>query len=74
MYGYKPPVTQAMDSLERSISGLNMPRFIKDFEDAGGVWLPVDAALYHSYDGSHLDDTSSIKLSDNLAMQILSLQ
>ena len=70
VFGFRPPTSGAMLDLENKMSGFNEQTFIKDFEAAGGTWISVDPAQYHSYDGSHLSESSAIRLSDYIAAQI----
>ena len=68
--GFRPPTTQGMQQLEDELSNLDYTQFAKDFEAAGGKWVSVDRAQYHSYDGSHLNEESAIRLSKTLGLQI----
>ncbi len=70
VFGFRPPTSQAMLDLENKMSGFDERKFIEGFEAAGGRWIPVEPASYHSYDGSHLDEASAIRLSDYVAAQI----
>jgi len=70
VFGFRPPTSQAMLDLENKMSGFDERKFIEGFEAAGGRWIPVEPAPYHSYDGSHLDEASAIRLSDYIAAQI----
>jgi hypothetical protein len=70
VFGFRPPTSQAMLDLENKMSGFDERKFIEGFEAAGGKWIPVEPAPYHSYDGSHLDEASAIRLSDYIAAQI----
>ena len=69
-FGFRPPTTQAMAALEDSMSGFREAEFIRDFRNAGGVWVQFNFDNYFSYDGSHLEAESSKRFSRNLANQI----
>jgi hypothetical protein len=70
VFAFRPPTTQAMLQLEQQLSGFDQEEFAKDFENAGGIWLAIDRSQYHSYDGSHIDDTSAVHLSKVIADSI----
>jgi hypothetical protein len=70
VFGFRPPTSQAMLDLENKMSGFDEREFVEGFEAAGGKWIPVEPSTYHSYDGSHLDEASAIRLSDYIAAQI----
>lgn len=70
VYAFRPPTTQAMHDLENQMGGLDYPLFEQRFAAAGGHWIEVERAQYHSYDGSHIDSVSAIKLSKYLAEEI----
>jgi hypothetical protein len=70
IFGYRPPATRAMVALEDSMSGFREAEFIKEFMNAGGIWLSFNPDDYVSYDGSHLDADSAKKLSRDLADKI----
>jgi len=70
VFAFKPPVADAMTALENDKSGFVYEEFVEQFTAAGGVWLDVDPASYSTYDGSHLQSESAVKLSQWLASQI----
>jgi hypothetical protein len=70
VYAFRPPSSQAMVALENQMSGFNEVIFIQQFEAAGGTWLSLPLASYHSYDSSHLDKGSAIQLSLDIARMI----
>jgi hypothetical protein len=70
VYAFRPPTTQAMQDLEQRLSGFDQEAFITAFEQAGGVWINLDRSQYHSYDGSHLNDTSAVRLTGHVATVI----
>jgi hypothetical protein len=67
VYAFRPPSCQGMVDLENQVSGFDEAALVKQFEAAGGVWFSIPLAPYHSYDGSHLDKSSALKLSADLA-------
>jgi hypothetical protein len=70
VYAFCPPTSPAMKTIEDAMSGFDEASFIRQFEKAGGKWLAVPDKPYHSYDGSHLDKDSAVKLSAYLADSI----
>ncbi len=70
VFAFRPPTCQAMIGLENKLSGFNEEEFVKNFTEAGGGWIPVSNKDYHSYDSSHIDKESAIKLSFFLADSI----
>lgn len=70
VFGFRPPTSGAMLDLEGKMSGFDEQTFVKEFEAAGGTWISVDPKQYHSYDGSHINESSAIRLSDYIAAEI----
>ncbi len=70
VYGFRPPSCAQMVALENRISGFDEASFVRQFQAAGGVWLPVSQTAYASYDGSHLDVRSAPVFSADLAKMI----
>lgn len=70
VYGFRPPVTQAMKNLEDSLSGFSEAEIRLKFENAGGIWLDFNDADYVSYDGSHLNSESAIQFSEDLGKKL----
>jgi hypothetical protein len=70
VYAFRPPAAPALDRLEDRESGFDERAFARAFEAAGGTWLDPGPADYESYDGSHLDRHSAVKLSKRLALKI----
>lgn len=66
VYAFRPPTTNAMVALENRISGFDEGAFKESFETAGGQWISIPAIGYVSYNGSHLEKESALKLSYNL--------
>lgn len=69
VYGFIPPSSPNMESLERSFSGFSDGDIVKHFIGSGGKWIALDS-VYHSYDGSHLSGESAIRLSNEMAYKI----
>jgi hypothetical protein len=72
VFALRLPTTPAMVALEKKHSGFNEADLVKRFREAGGVWIPVEPSRYKSYDGSHLNKQSAIKLSEDVARYIKS--
>ncbi|MFH2094098.1 MAG: hypothetical protein ABIJ16_00250 [Bacteroidota bacterium] len=70
VFAFRPPVSWSMKMLEDSLSGYDEAVIRNHIETAGGVWIPLNGYVFHSYDGSHLHRDSAIKLSDILAEKI----
>ncbi len=68
--GVRIPTTTEMVFLEESASGFREDWFISEFRRAGGIWLEVRGNDYRSYDGSHLEAESALKLSREIGQQI----
>ena len=60
-----------MEKTENQYSKFDFEAFIKKFEQNGGKWILIkNRSDYFSYDGSHLDEKSALKLSTYLAKEI----
>ena len=73
VFGFRPPTTHKMVALEDSLSGYNELVVKTEFTKAGGKWLDFNLDDYTTYDGSHLQKESAIKLSIDLANKIKSI-
>jgi len=71
--GFRPPVSMPMRALEDSMGLYNEAAISVLFRKAGGHWLDLKANGYKTYDGSHLNQESAIKLSEDLAFKIREL-
>lgn len=71
--GYRPPVSQPMVELENTLGRYNKKAIQHGIENAGGHWLELNSANFQTYDGSHLDKQSAIKLSEKIALEIQKL-
>lgn len=69
VYGFIPPSSPNIESLERSYSGFLDGDIAKGFMAHKGLWICLDS-LYESYDGSHLSGESAIRLSNEIAYKI----
>ena len=67
VFGFKPPITDAMNEIESAVSGFEYDSYIVEFENAGGVWLSPDVTDCITYDGSHLDGKSALVFSQRIA-------
>jgi len=70
IFGFRVPSTYHMVQLENELSGYREIEFQKSFSEAGGIYLKFENKYYQSYDGSHLNRESAIKLSAQLADSI----
>jgi hypothetical protein len=70
VYGVRPPTTEEMVSLEDTMSGFDEQDFVRQFTDAGGIWLTFASDRYHTYDGSHLNKESALRFSMDLGKAI----
>lgn len=69
VYGFIPPSSANIESLERTFSGFSDEKVIKRFISSGGKWLGIDG-VYKSYDGSHMIKEDALTLSAELAEKI----
>ena len=67
---YRPPVSQPMRELENNLGLYNEKFILQGIENAGGHWLELNPNNFQTYDGSHLDKTSAIQISNKIAMEI----
>jgi hypothetical protein len=74
VYGFRPPTTSSLRNLEDSLMRFNEKEFIDKFNKAGGKWITIPNSItFYAYDGSHLDDTSAIKLSRFIGVRLYEL-
>lgn len=69
VFGFIPPSSPNIESLERSYSGFLDQEIAKNFMAHDGKWISIDS-IYDSYDGSHLTGESAIRLSNEIAYKI----
>lgn len=67
VFAVRIPSAPKLIKIENKHSGFHEARFIKEFEEAGGIWIETDSAPYHSHDGSHLRYDAAVKFSHYLA-------
>ena len=70
VYGFRPPTSTAIATMEDEFSGYNETEIRKRFEAAGGVWLEVQHGKYGSYDGHHLLGYAARVFSTDFANQM----
>ncbi|MBI4404645.1 MAG: hypothetical protein HY537_10810 [Deltaproteobacteria bacterium] len=70
VYGFRPPVSRELQEFEQQYSGLQYTDLVRQFEEAGGIWIPIEPDKFSTYDHSHLSEESAIQLSQLLAEQI----
>jgi hypothetical protein len=68
--GFRPPVPAPMRALEDTMGFYNEAIISARFNTAGGHWINLNPNQYKTYDGSHIDKLSAIKLSEEIAEKI----
>jgi len=68
--GFRPPTTASMRALEDTMGLYNEEVISTRFNEAGGHWINLNSNQYKTYDGSHLDKKSAVRLSEELANKI----
>jgi hypothetical protein len=68
--GFRPPTTIPMRTLEDTMGLYNEAVISSRFNEAGGHWININPNQYKTYDGSHLDKESAVRLSEELAKGI----
>jgi hypothetical protein len=68
--GFRPPTTAPMRALEDTMGLYNEAVISARFNEAGGHWVNLKTSQYKTYDGSHLDKESAVRLSEELASEI----
>ena len=69
IYGFFVPSSANMNEIEKLLSGFNKTEFLKGFINAGGYWINIENQ-YFSFDGSHLEKESAVRLSKEIANKI----
>ena len=69
VYGFFVPSSVNMNELEKVVAKFDQNAFLKGFFNAGGYWINIDGQ-YWSYDGSHLEKESAVRLSENIAQKL----
>lgn len=67
VYAFRVPSSKEMETLENELSGFDERSFSSKFEAVGGIWFSFPVEEYHSHDASHLEKSSAIQLSTDLA-------
>ncbi len=67
VFAFRPPIPKPMIDLADTLAGYNQPEIVQRITEAGGIWIDIDPSRYQTYDGSHLNSRSAIKLSEDLA-------
>jgi hypothetical protein len=70
---YRPPTSKGMKEIEDLLSGLDYTNLQIKLEAVGVNWISVNYEDYYSYDGSHIDRESALKLSRYLTNEIKSI-
>lgn len=70
VYAFRPPIAEPILQIEQECSRFDEPGFVAAFRRAGGIWIPIDALAYDTYDGSHLGRDEATRLSQTLAQEI----
>lgn len=68
--GFRPPTSEAIRTLEKGRGGFDEAEFVKQFEAAGGIWIPLDNGAYQTFDGNHLEHESAMRLSAELGRRL----
>lgn len=68
--GFRTPVSAPLRALEDTMGLFNEAVLSARFTEAGGHWIDFNPNLYKTYDGSHLNRISAVKLSEDLAKEI----
>ena len=67
VYGLRLPLHASLDKLERSRGRYRPATIRRTLEDAGMTWLTPKTDDLATYDGSHLNEPSALRLSERLA-------
>lgn len=68
--GFRPPTTRIMVEIEDKYSKFDHMKVRNAFIESGGLWIDFNSKDFYSYDGSHLQYQSAIKLSKELGNYI----
>ena len=69
VYGFLPPSSPNIETIERIYSGFSDSMIIRKFIENGGRWILLDN-IYESYDGSHLTKDAAIEMSNEMVNKI----
>jgi hypothetical protein len=67
VFAFRPPSALSIKQIENEIGGFDEQGFIRQFEEAGGIWIDIPNHSYHSFDGSHMDKESAVTFSKDIA-------
>jgi len=67
---YRPPTSHTIRGYEHELGGFDEAGFVEQFQNAGGIWIPVSPDDYQTFDGSHLEHQSAMRLATNLAREL----
>ncbi|HPR32781.1 MAG TPA: hypothetical protein PLK12_11825 [Prolixibacteraceae bacterium] len=67
---FRPPVTASMRMLEDTMARYNEYVIKEGIIQAGGHWIDIDPSEYETYDGSHLNKTSALRLSEKMGREL----
>jgi hypothetical protein len=70
VYAFSPPVSEGIFRAEERYSGFDRSQFVAKFQQAGGVWIDVDARGIVLADGSHVTESDVPEYSIRLALAI----
>lgn len=71
---FRLPVSKRVADYEENLFDVDFDQLRHSFEFSGGVWISVPDSLdLKTYDGSHLERASAVKLSEELAKMIRGL-
>lgn len=70
VFGFRPPTNPQFAEMENEEANFDEKAFIASFNKAGGTWIEVDHASFHTIDGQHLHRDSAVELSQFLAKRI----
>ena len=65
VYAFEPPISYNLSQLENNFTSFNWNEFVENFINAGGEWINLKGH-FHTYDGSHINKESAIKLSSEV--------
>lgn len=54
VFGLRPPSSPQMHAIEDTTLAFDQGRFVRRFEEAGGIWIQSVEGEFETYDGSHL--------------------
>lgn len=70
VFCFRPPTTIQMKKLEEKMGGYDEQYVASEVVKAGAVWIPFSFKDYSSFDGSHLEKESAIRVSSKIGSVI----